>query len=253
MVPGRMLRAALGHLRAQPVAYLALFFALTGTGLAARPLVTGKQVRNSSLTGADVRNNSLTGSDIRNGSLVSRDFKSGELPAGPKGDPGAPGARGAQGDTGTVDTSAFYDKAESDKRFGRATSATGSAVFNTATYTTTGTVGISAPSAGRVLVVATPHFGMNTPISSTTGDCAIDFKLSDGISESEAVTIGIRPGTTSAQSDLSGALTHVFSVTSPGTVTVSLLARFNPGVTTGTCQTWAAFPVMSALWAPYGP
>ena len=33
-----------GHLRHNPVAYVALFFALGGTAIAARPLITGDDV-----------------------------------------------------------------------------------------------------------------------------------------------------------------------------------------------------------------
>jgi hypothetical protein len=57
-------------------------------------LITGKQVKNSSLTGKDIRNSSLTTSDVKNRSLLARDFKSGQVPAGaqgPKGDQGDPG------------------------------------------------------------------------------------------------------------------------------------------------------------------
>jgi hypothetical protein len=239
----------ISHVRRQTVAYLALFFAMSGTGMAAKPLLTGKDIKNSSLTTADVKNSSLTTADVKNGSLRAKDFKSGELQTGPQ---GPQGPQGPKGDPGTIDTSNVYSKAESDRRLSRATSASGSTVFSTATFVSAGSIQVAAPASGRVLVAATPHFGMNTPAAATSGDCSIDFRLTDGSTSSEVVTIGIRPGTTSAQSDMSGALTHVFEAPSAGVVTVALQVRFNPGVTTGTCQTWAAFPVMSALWAPLG-
>jgi hypothetical protein len=231
----------LSHIRRQPVAFLALFFAMTGTGMAAKPLITGKSIKNGSLASIDVKNNSLTGGDVKNGSLLGRDFKAGELPVGPP---------GPKGDPGSADTSSFYTKGEVDQRSGRAASASGSAVFSTATFILAGSIKVAVPASGRILVVAAPHFGMNTPATSTSGDCSIDFQLTDGTTASEVVTIGIRPGTTSAQSDLSGALTHVFGAASAGVATVTMQVRFNPGVTTGTCQTWAAFPVMSAIWVP---
>jgi hypothetical protein len=129
------------------VALAALFVALGGTSMAAL-MITGKQVKNSSLTGIDVRNSSLTGVDVKNRSLKAGDFAAGQLPVGatgpqgpigpvgltgergPKGDQGAAGLNGNQGSkgdegatgptgpTGTVDTSNFWTKSESDARFG---------------------------------------------------------------------------------------------------------------------------------------
>ena len=64
-----MLQRTTHHMRHNVVAYLALFFALSGTAIAAKPLVTGEGVQDESLTGADVRNNSLTGEDILESSL----------------------------------------------------------------------------------------------------------------------------------------------------------------------------------------
>ena len=113
----------LHHLRRNAVAYLALFVALGGTSFAAATVITGKDVKNSSLTGADVKNSSLTGGDVKNssltgsdiraeainsddvanGSLLAQDFGAGQIPAGPqgpKGDPGANGQAGAPGADG---------------------------------------------------------------------------------------------------------------------------------------------------------
>ncbi len=87
---------------ANVMATIAVFVALGGSSYAAVVIVTGKNVRNSSLTGKDVKDRSL----------LSRDFKAGQLPRGapgPKGDAGAkgdacsaadPACRGPQGDTG---------------------------------------------------------------------------------------------------------------------------------------------------------
>ena len=114
---------------ANVMASVAVFIALGGSSYAAIT-ITGKNVQDGTLTGADVKDNSLRGADIRanavnsddvrNGSLLARDFHAGQLPAGaqgPKGDTGPAGPQGPKGDTGTVDTSNFYDKAQSDARF----------------------------------------------------------------------------------------------------------------------------------------
>jgi hypothetical protein len=68
------------------VAFVALFIAGAGSATAAR-LITGKQIRNSS----------ITSTDVRNGSLLRRDFRSGQLPRGPQGLPGASGRAGRDG------------------------------------------------------------------------------------------------------------------------------------------------------------
>ena len=83
------------HLRRNAVAYLALFVALGGTSFAASTVITGKNVKDSSLTGADVKNSSLTGGDVKNKSLTPRDFKGSVQ--GPKGDTGPQGAKGDAG------------------------------------------------------------------------------------------------------------------------------------------------------------
>ena len=56
------------------VAILALVMATGGTSFAAK-LITGKDVKNSSLTGVDVKNSSLTGADVKNGSIAGADLK----------------------------------------------------------------------------------------------------------------------------------------------------------------------------------
>jgi Collagen triple helix repeat (20 copies) len=116
--------------------------------------LTGADVKNNSLRGSDIRTAAVNSGDVRDGSLLALDFQSGQLPQGPKGDrgepgprgetglrgetgprgergrrgrtgpqgePGPQGERGPQGETGTVDTSNFYDKAQSDARYLAAT------------------------------------------------------------------------------------------------------------------------------------
>lgn len=51
------------------VAYLALFVALGGSAVAAKPLIDGAAVRDESLTGADIKDDSLLGDDVLESSL----------------------------------------------------------------------------------------------------------------------------------------------------------------------------------------
>jgi Collagen triple helix repeat (20 copies) len=120
------------YVRTHHVGLLALFIALGGTSYAAVQLPAG------SVRGKQLARNAVSSPKVRNGSLLMRDFKAGQLPAGAKGDAGAAGPQGPagpngakgdtglrgptglkgnKGDTGTVDTSNFYDKSESDGRF----------------------------------------------------------------------------------------------------------------------------------------
>jgi hypothetical protein len=74
------------------VAILAAVFACAGTATAAR-VITGKQIKDSS----------ITSTDVKNGSLLKGDFKRGQLPAGAtgpqglRGPAGPPGANGVNG------------------------------------------------------------------------------------------------------------------------------------------------------------
>ena len=68
------------------VAFVALFVAGAGTATAAK-LITGKQIKNSS----------ITSTDVRNGSLLRKDFRSAQLPRGPQGLPGVAGRAGRDG------------------------------------------------------------------------------------------------------------------------------------------------------------
>ena len=82
------------------VAMIALFVALTQTGLASRAVrATVGNPCNCAGSG-DIVNNSLVSADIKNGSLLKKDFKKGQIPAGPRGPRGLAGANGAQGPAG---------------------------------------------------------------------------------------------------------------------------------------------------------
>jgi hypothetical protein len=79
------------------ISVVALVFALTGTGVAARTLLP----RNSVGT-AQLRANAVTSSKVRNHSLLARDFRPGQLPRGPQGVPGPSGPAGPAGPAGAA-------------------------------------------------------------------------------------------------------------------------------------------------------
>ena len=75
---------------------IAIFFAVGGPSFAADAvshaarLITGKQIKDSS----------ITTKDIKNGSLLNADFKAGQLPSGPRGPAGGQGPKGETGQKG---------------------------------------------------------------------------------------------------------------------------------------------------------
>src|SRR3954447_1606058 len=77
------------------VAYLALFFAMSGTAYAAVQWtganiqdgsLTGADVQDGSLTGADVAPNSITGDNIAPGSISGTDLAPNAIPSGSSSD-----------------------------------------------------------------------------------------------------------------------------------------------------------------------
>ena len=105
------------------VSLVALSVALGGTGYAAVVLPA------NSVGAKQIKRNAVTAAKVKNSSLLASDFRPGQLPAGPagpvgpagstgpRGPEGPRGETGPKGDTGTVDTSNFYDKAQSDARY----------------------------------------------------------------------------------------------------------------------------------------
>jgi hypothetical protein len=82
------------------VAMIALFVALTQTGLASRAVrATVGNPCNCAGSG-DIVNNSLVSADIKNGSLLKKDFKKGQIPAGARGARGPAGPAGPAGPGG---------------------------------------------------------------------------------------------------------------------------------------------------------
>jgi hypothetical protein len=98
------------------IACLALFVALTGTGIATvsqvlpRNSVGTRQIQNLAVTNPKIRDkaigtrkiaiNAVTTEHVRNNSLRADDFAPGEIPAGPAGPAGPTGAAGPAGPAG---------------------------------------------------------------------------------------------------------------------------------------------------------
>ncbi len=76
------------------ISMLALMMSTAGTGVAAKGLITGRDVKDNSLTGKDVRNRTLTPKDFK-GSV-----KGARATSGSPGQPGPAGAAGAVGPVG---------------------------------------------------------------------------------------------------------------------------------------------------------
>ena len=104
------------YLRRHHIGLVALCIALTGTAYAAT-------LPRNSVGGAQLKKNAVTSPKVKKSSLLASDFRPGQLPAGPvgavgpRGPEGPRGETGPKGETGTVDTSNFYDKAQSDARY----------------------------------------------------------------------------------------------------------------------------------------
>jgi hypothetical protein len=88
------------HLTHNAIAYLALFFALSGSAYAAVKVGSG-QVADNSLRSVDIRDHSIKGVDVARGTLRAENFRTGVLPkgagagtAGGAGTQGPPGPRG---------------------------------------------------------------------------------------------------------------------------------------------------------------
>jgi hypothetical protein len=77
-----------------PVAYLALFFALTGTGLAAGRALTGEDVANGSLSAADFRRHDLRARDLPASAGGRPGLRGPQGPEGPRPHPPGPGSSG---------------------------------------------------------------------------------------------------------------------------------------------------------------
>lgn len=80
------------------VAAVALFVALSGTAIAAKDLITGKQIAKNTVTSKNVKNGTLKTGDLNKKTVASLQGKQ-----GPKGDKGDPGANGIVNPTSGFD------------------------------------------------------------------------------------------------------------------------------------------------------
>ncbi|MDQ3726529.1 MAG: hypothetical protein M3335_11690 [Actinomycetota bacterium] len=87
--------AGVRHVRANAVAYLALFLALGGTSAYAAGALPKASVGTKQL-----KANAVTSPKVRDGSLRASDFAAGELPRGERGPQGTIGPKGATGPRG---------------------------------------------------------------------------------------------------------------------------------------------------------
>lgn len=88
-------RGALRHVRANAVAYLALFVALGGTSAYAAGALP-----KASVGAKQLKRNAVASPKVKDGSLRAVDFAAGQLPSASRGAAGAPGATGPQGERG---------------------------------------------------------------------------------------------------------------------------------------------------------
>lgn len=102
----------LDHVRSNGVAYVALFFALTGSAMAASSLgknsVGSTQLKKEAVKATHVKDGTLKGKDFKAGTLGTgkftesaiRDLTGAPGPAGPQGETGPQGPQGPQGEQG---------------------------------------------------------------------------------------------------------------------------------------------------------
>ena len=58
------------HVGSNAIAYAALFFALTGSAVAAKPLLTGADIQDNTITSADVKDGDVQAVDVKANSLT---------------------------------------------------------------------------------------------------------------------------------------------------------------------------------------
>lgn len=258
------------------LAFLALVVAVAGTPGGQSAFAAAKAL----ITGKDIKDNSVTTRDVKNRSLLAKDFKKGQLPrgatgptgpAGPQGASGAAGANGAagakgdtgptgpKGDTGTVDTSNVYDKAAADQRFSRAGSPTalGGEISFTTSFVTVGSISLTAPRAGYVVVNATGAMRVSEGQSVANDErCVLELEVTDSVDNptiaKQAVQTMPKGSATSDYLTLPVSFTHAVPA---GPVTYTIRARVNTIVSSNCTTTFSvARPgTANAVFVPYGP
>ena len=195
------------------VAMIALFVALTGTAVATTTgtfaLITGKQIKNSSITGIDVKNKSLTPKDFRGSVRGPRGLRGPAGPAGAAGPVGAAGAAGAagpkgdkgdKGDTGAPGSARAYAYVLSNGALVSARSKNVVSVNHT-------------PGTGNYCLVLNPAAGINT--AETTWVASVDWPTSPGVRLFAFMATGLCPagqiGVQTANEDAGPGTTFAFS------------------------------------------
>jgi hypothetical protein len=97
------------------IALVALFFAIGGPSFAANAVKSAAHL----ITGKQIKDSSITTKDVKNGSLLKKDFKAGQLPKASTGPQGVPGQKGDRGSDGAPAT-ALWAVINSNGTVGRA-------------------------------------------------------------------------------------------------------------------------------------
>jgi hypothetical protein len=149
------------------LAAIALVAALDGPAIARETAhlakeITGSKIARNAITSSKIARNAVTSAKVKDGSLLAKDFKTGQIPAGPQGPRGA---------TGTVDTSQFYSRSDSDARFlgiaATATNATELAGVGAGGYVANGSSGTAATVQSNEIKDTSPGPNLVNPVVDT--------------------------------------------------------------------------------------
>jgi hypothetical protein len=138
------------------ISVLALVVALSGVGYAAL-VITGKDVKNSSLTGKDVKNSSLTSKDVKDASLTGADVQ----------DESLTGADVAESSLGTVPNATAVGGATLGQlTLGTSAGTSGCTTTTDGTYLDCSTATIVLPRRQRLLLIGSADVGVGTSANS---------------------------------------------------------------------------------------
>jgi hypothetical protein len=179
-------RGIIRFLQQHSIALLALFVALGGTSMAAAQLaknsVGTKQLRKNAVTNVKIKNGAVTGAKIANNSVTGADVRESSLGTVPN----ASAIGGATVDSLTVGRSTATST-------GGGTSS--SCDPSTTAFVDCGTVSLSLPRAGRVLIVADAAFdGANS--FGYRGDCKLTVDATQIGASVAAGTVAVGAGLT---------------------------------------------------------